>query len=425
MSIPEFGRILEEPQAPEFGRVLGEEAVGEETISEAGRRHILRSTARIGETLAGLPGDIKETILDLTGGLIKKLGFPEERVEKAKELVKQIDPFKLPTSKEVREDIVEQVTGEYLKPRGKGEALSDEIISDTVALLVPVGGVKKIQAGTRILRALGTAAGANLAAEGVGVLGGGEKAQTATKLGTMMILGSIRKGGPKKYVNQLYTEAEEAIKGSPKIKVTELRESLRKLEKGLKKGLEAPSEKAVIGKTRALLNKIQGGRIGVDELWASKRSLNEEMAKTLFEAPGKAAKSRARKLFVGMNKEINKELAKYGKKNPSFGRAFKSAEEGYAALQQSNKIGEMLSKKAKYVAKNPLTYIFFPSIAKKAGIALVALPAYKTAQIGYRIAKSPTLRKYYTDVLKAATKENAAAINRSLRKFDEQLEKED
>jgi hypothetical protein len=397
----------------------------EETTPQKIGRGVARSGARSLETLLGVPGDVQELLLSLVGEGAKKLGVPEETVETAKKFSKDFGMFPgLKTSTEIREKITEPLTGEYLKPKTKGEELSDDIVQDATSLLIPTKSPKGLKVGKHILRAFGTAAGANLASELAGGLGAEETGKTAAKLGSMMLLGSIGKDSPKKYINNLYSQAEEAIKGAPKIDAKELGKNLKTLEKSLKSGLGAPSEKAVLSKLEELQKKIKKGQIGVDELWASKRSINEEMTKALFDTPSKAAKARAKNLFKQVNRDLNKELAKYGQQNKTFGNAFKNAEEGYAALQQSQLLGNFIKKNAKYTPLSPLLYPLVQAVpSPTAAGALGGAAAYKTGQIGYRLAKSPTLRKYYSQVLKEASRENAVGMNRALVKLDEELMK--
>jgi len=418
-------RLVEEEET--FPSLMEEQ---KETIPQEIGRHAARSGARAGESLLGLPGDIFGLARSLAGKAAGALGVPEETISKSEDLARLLTPFgNLPTSTEIRETITEPLTGEYLEPRGKGEAIADDIVSDAATLLVPVKGAKGLRSGKHILRALGISAGANSASEIAGALGAGEKGQTATKLGSMMLLGALGKGRPRAYVSSLYDEVEASLKGAPKVGAKDLSSKLNTLKSSLKKGLDAPSEKAVLDKINKLEGKIKKGQIGVDELWASKRSLNEEMQKVLGETRGKANQARARKLFGKLSKDLKSELETYGKENPEFGKAFQEAEEAFGALAQSEVIGRFIGKHANKKIMSPVLYGLTTALAKGAPKAALTTAAgagiYKGGQVLYRIAKSPSLRKHYGDVLKAASQENAPAMNRALKKLDEALQKED
>lgn len=406
--------------------ILEEEEVSESPSPNV-LRHLARSGARAVESIGGIGGDLQGVIEGGVDKLGKILGVPEEVRTKGAQIGRKLTPLgAAPTSDEIREKVSRPLGGEFLEPQSKGEEFADEIVGDAAQLLLPIKG--KIPFGkkllTHTLRGLGTAAGANVASSVAGALGADEKGKTATKLGSMLLMGALGRGNPKKYVGNLYKEAEEAIQGAPRVPAHDLRARLRPLERDLQKGLKAPSEKAVLSKIKELNKKMARGTIGIDELWASKRSLNEEMAKALFESPSKGAKARAKNLFKKVNKELNNELNEYGKTNPKFQNAYKNAEEGFAALAQSEVLGNFIRNNAKYSPNSILLYPLvhaFPgaSVAGAAGGAT----AYKGAQLAYRLAKSQALRNHYKNVLKAAAQGNSGAMNRSLKKMDEELMK--
>ncbi len=422
--------VLEEEETPQGVQVEPKEGV----LKAIGRhaqtidRHAARSGARAAEAILGTPGDIYGTIESALGGGAKLLGMPEEQVEKASKIASYLSPMgRLPTSTQLKEQITEPLTGEFLKPRGKGEEFADEMVGDAAALILSRGRpIKSKRYVKQVLGSIGVSAGANTASEGVGLLGAGEKTQMAVKVGSMMLLGLLGKGKPERYVSKLYKEANDAIKHNPSVDATALTKSVTRLYHELSEGLGAASEKAVMTKIEKLLAKVKNGKINVKELIASKRSLSEEMSKVVFESADRASKSRARKLFKKVSSDIRQEIDIYGKKNPKFGKAYKDAEEGFGALQQSQKVGNFIHKNAKYSPASVLLYPLVHAVGKATFPALAAGAAlYKTAQIGYRLAKSSALRTHYKNVLKHAAQENAPAMNRSLKKLDEALIKDE
>jgi hypothetical protein len=239
------------------------------------------------------------------------------------------------------------------------------------------------------------------------------------------MLGLVGKAKPQQLKSDLYTEAKKSLKDSPKVSSPTLQNTLRRLKKDVSKGLGAPSEKAVLSNVEKLQNKFKNGKIEVEELWASKRSLNEELQKIIVETQDKAAIGRARSLLKTVNIDIGRELKKYGKKNPKFGVPFKEAEEIHGAIEGSKMIGKFIKGKAKYSPLSPLLYPIVKNLHSSSIPVAVALGgAYKGAQLVYKMARSPTLAKHYASVLKNAAKENAPAMNRSLRQMDQELQKE-
>ena len=389
-------------------------------------RHLGRGAARAAEAALGLPGDLMNLPLELGGGLAKLLGAPEGSVEKAKDITKQIVPAaNLPGSEDIREQFTERFTGEALQPQTRGEEIGDEIIGDAVSIFLPAKGAKGLKSVRRLLRSLGIAGGATGAAELAGKFGAGEKGKTATKLGSMLFLSSLGMAKPRQLTRELYSQAEEAIKEGASVPASKMKNQLFGLRNSLKKGLEAPTEKAVLDKIEKLDGKIKRGKIGVDELWASKRSLNEELGRMLGEAKTRPERVRAKKLYKRLNGILNEELGEYAEKNPQFGKPFKEAEEAFGTLAQSELVGNFIRNHARYTPSSVLLYPLlhaFPMPGAATGIASVA--GYKGGQLAYRLLKSPTLRKYYTKVLKDAAAEDSKALNRSLRQLDKKLVEE-
>lgn len=396
-----------------------------ESFPQKIHRNLARSGARAVESIVGLPGDILNVATGSGEWLSKKLGATPEEIERLRESRTFLDPSNLfPSSEKIREKVSSKVGDKYLEPKNKVEAFSDDIVSDLAALMIPgkVKAPKSVRLINPFLKKLGIAAAGNIAKEGAKAVGAGEGAQQAIKLGAMVLTGAISRSAPKKLVSDLYKEADASIKGSPRIEAPELNKYVKNLKGELKQGLQAPSEKAVLSSLERLQSKIKNGKIGVKELWSSKRSINEEMAKALFETPAKGAKARAKNLYKGINRELNKELAKYGESNPEFGKAFQSAEDGYRALAKSQVIGNFARKHTNSKYAPMAAYLFKPIFGKIAAPSAATIGGYKGAQILYRISKSPTLRKYYKEVVQAAAQENAGAMNKSLSKLQNSLE---
>lgn len=396
------------------------------TAEKEALRHLARSGARAGETILGLPGDIMSLAKEAPFKTAQLLGVPEETLQRARDISKYIPlPLQdLPTSREIREKITSKIGEGYLEPKTKKEQFADEVLSDAVALAVPlpVKGLKTFPKTTKLLKYLGTSLGANSASELAKSLGASEKTQGALKLGSFMLLGTIGRKNIKDLYKTKFSEADKALKGNPKVNASYLNKYIENTRSKLKKGLESTSEKAVINKLNALQNKIKNGLIEVKELQASKRSLNEEVGKILAEVPTKAAKQRARKLLNEVNFRIGQDLKKYGKRNPKFWKPYSEANEAFKIYNQSNLIGNNISKLSKYSPASPLLYPLMKVLpAPTVATAIGTTGAYKIGQLAYRLTKSPVLRKHYTDLIKASSQENALAITRALKKMDQEL----
>ena len=233
-----------------------------------------RTIARSAETVAGLPGDIQNFI----SGLLTKgfgLAVGEEKAQQASEFAKGtmglIPGLQAPSSAQIREEGTQALTGEYLEPQTSGEATYDEFVSDFAALAIPVKG--KIP----FARALGTSLFGNLGKEIVKALGGGEKAQTYTKLGTMMLAGALGRQGARNYVSELHGEARDLIPAGATIKANDLLNKLSKFETTIRKGGITPQKTPALSLVKQLMGKIKasGNDLLVEELPEFRKSIND------------------------------------------------------------------------------------------------------------------------------------------------------
>ena len=418
MSFPQFGEIINENESssefPEFGEIISsnDDFQPQPGIKQEIRRHTLRSGSRALESLAGLPGDILSIPKKLASSAFSKLtGVPEEKVEA---FTKGIGP---PGSQELKK-LTSSIFGKTVKPQSQKEELSDEIVSDAASLLLPIKG--KIP----FLRALGTAAFANLSGEGAKQLGLGEGGKSAAKLGSFFLSGLVGKGTVKKFWNQKYAEAEKAIPKEAKLDAFKLERSLDKLEDTLKLGLETPSQKAVLKPLNELRGKISGGRLGVEEAVAAKRSLNEIREQLFDEVKGRAARRGAKTKLNDISKYLDESLEKYGQKNPEFYVPYKEANEAFSGFQQSKKVGDYIKRAIPYAKLGQIGTLAFEALFRPSLLpaTLGGYGALKTGELLARMFKNPTLRKYYFGLLKSAASENKAAVLKNIRGIDKEIQ---
>lgn len=401
-------------------RLLPEEQT---TKTQEGIRHVARSASRIGETLAGLPGDIIEAPANLMNYAIEKItGKPNEGFREAKKTAKKFLPFgNVPSSGEIREK-TKELSGGYLEPKGKGEELSDAIVSDFASLAIPIKG--KIP----FLRSLGTSLGANLAAEGAELLGAGEKGKAATKIGSMFLLSAFKPNGAKKFGDDLYKQAEKLVPEGATVSAENLLKSTEKLKEQLKKGGSAPYKTPALTKINEIASKVDYDRIPVDELTQFKIDINKARSSLYGDVNlDKGGRAMAKRNLDSTAKVVDDALKEYGHANPEWQKAYRSANEVYGAIAQSKQVSNSIQKLIKsypHASAAALAGKLF--LAPKSTPALVAgYGALKTGELITRIAKSKTLQGYYQGVVKAALKDDAAAMSKYLNKLDAGLKKED
>ena len=410
-------------------------AFGPLAMGEDMRRNTARTAARVGETLVGLPGDLREFskfagewLGDKARSAIGKEPLTEEQKEQIREEIKPKTwdlvgrlTEALPTSENLREGVTRKYTGEYLEPQSEWERFSDNVFQDFAALAIPVKG--KIP----FARALGQSLIANAGGE-VAREFGGEKAEAYTKLGLLFSMGLLsggRKGGVKKYINGLYGEMEAAIPQGAEVATTNLSKKLDTIEAVLKKGDPgATSKQGALKKIDAIRNKIKNGTVEVEELVQFNKDINE----SIFEL---GELKRGENQLYKIREAVHDTLGEYGTNNPDFLNKWKTANEAYAATETSRRVGNWVRKNV-----GAKEYIYAGSALGLEG-SLAGLPATLgtvgaagalgatayTAEIMKRIAKSPALRKYYTNVVTNSLNQNKGGLLRAMKQLDDGLKK--
>jgi hypothetical protein len=389
-------------------------------------RPFARTATNLTGLATGLPGDIASLINRFVAAPLtefagnKPLPYEETYLGKV-----------LPTSQQTTEGL-RSLAPEYLKPQNKVEEFVDDVINDTALLFSPaktkVPYAKTASTAAKYLKPFAVSLGANLVGKGVEDISGHDPQKTAwAKTGSLFLLSLLSKPAAAKYASQLYKEAESALPKGATVDASRLQNNLENLKQKISAGRPisslAPSEKFVVDEVDNVLGLVKNGRMDVNTAWASKRSLNEKLEKVLFDTPEKRAQARARKTASQIQHELSQTLDTYGHLNPQFGKPFRSAEEAFGTIAQSNVVSKFVENNLKYSpVTSGLIHLFHGPIG---GAAAQAAAPYQVAKLTYRIAKSPTLAKYYGKVLQAAASEDAAIFNRELERLDKALQKEE
>lgn len=368
-------------------------------------------TSRMIETVLGAPGDIAS----FGAGLFGK----EQNI--------------LPTSKSLREKS-ESLSRGFTKPRNEFEENIGELAADVASMALP--GAKHYS----FARNIGIPAVANLVKEGLKYNNADEEQQAYGKVGTMIALDlmSGNKGGVKKHLDSLFQKAEAAIPKGSSINASKLEKSLLNLENELSKGGKRPTTAKALEKIGEIKNEIKDGKIDVKRLAAYRPSINEaieELGGFNLEMPKKLKKSALRNLNQ-VKSEVIGSLNEYGEKlNPEFLKYHTAANEGYAAYSRSHLIGNFLKDKVPYIphSKGMQAVFGYAPLAGIAGAALKSGPGaafgataayggYQGVKVLHQIMNSPTLRKYYANVLKEAAAGNVAGATRNLKALDANMD---
>jgi hypothetical protein len=389
--------------------------LSESYLSQAGRG-IARTASRVGEQIAGAPGDIFSLINDyIAKPAVEKItgfeGVPYEETYLGKVL---------PTTESHRKAMTREF-GKYIEPQTKVENFIDNVVTDATGYAIP--GLKGAKLGSKAMKSLAISTAANTLGTVAEDISADKSKGALVKSGSLIMLSFMDKPRAAKAVAELYQPLGQRVTELAPVRASGLEQNLRNLQSKVTKGTLAPSEKFIFDETEAIISKVKNGYITPEELWGVKRSLNEKLTKVLFEIPKKTDQARARKLATNILHDVDNALKQTARQDPKFYKDLKAADKAFGAIAESNWIANWMEKNAKY---NPLSHGLIEMFKGSVGstVATAALP-YEVAKVMYRISNSKVLAKHYGKTLAAAARDDAITMNRELRKMDQELQKEE
>lgn len=406
-------------------------------------RNAVRIGARAGEAALGAPCDIATGALGL-GALAEQVihGQPKS-ISKLHEGARK----NLPTSENIRkygEKIAEKVLPQgYLEPQSEAEQTIDNFVDLAASLASPLTG--PLRAGVKVA---GKLAGAGtFGGWAAKKLGFGETGQSVASGGAM--LATTLAGRPRLIdkARNLYDSSKKIVSKTPPgvvdnvvkdIGATRIKTGMREALEEMKIGLNNPAKDIARKDISDLQRKInrKTGKIPLREIAQVKKDINENIYKTSSVAERKAASQ-----YLKPVKDALLDTIKESEKtNPRFAKDLLEADAIWAALHEQGDIAQFMQKWVKVDVndiKNPLTLgivatlggtaiePFFPTAGqyiRGAGFGLSAFSAGSAIRI---FTKSPTARKYYTELIGAALKQNVPATLKAIRKLDDIFVAED
>lgn len=421
-------------QQPQKKKNFGEEFKNlftseEETPFEQG---LGTATRAIGSTILGLPGNIRQITKRAGKGVYDfiqpLLGLPESPEEK--------DEFRiLPTTSDVEKGF-DVLTEDKYKP-SQEEKPYYEAAQDITSMFMPGSG--PLKAWQRI--AIPVAG--QLTKEGIKTFGGKETAQELGKMGMTLGLSVASLANGEKYAGNLLQQSESLMPAGKMIDSRPFESIVNKLKNSTWfRGADVPSTRPAKQLLNAIEKNISNGQIEGQMALQLRKDANE-IQKNLgaFDIFTQSDKKKAIMHLNQAKEAIMEGLNHYGKtQDPVFWKLNQEANRAYATVAKSKVIKNFIDKKAPALKSNMAKGLFGTSaigglgtLAAKAplvaaggaGISGGIAGLIKTTQILYRVMKDPKLRKYYTNVLEYAGKENSKAMVANLRKLDEELLKED
>lgn len=405
--------------------------ISENDLENEIERHQSRITSRALETAGGALGDVRDFIKS----------FLPEQISKS---LTGIGSEFFPTSHQLKEKS-EKLTKGYTAPKNEFEKLSDEFVEDVTSMALP--GSKRYT----IARNIGIPLMANLAKEGLKYFDASEGMQAAGKVGIMTFLDllSVRKGmggGARKFAGNLFNQFEKSIPENAIADTNTFKNSLNRLEETLKEGGSRPSTEKALTKISEIQYEIKKGQIPIKKLYPYRESINEiidSLGGFEFGGLSPKIKKKATQNLQSVKKSVIETVEDWAKReSPESEKLWRSANEAWAAVENSNKIAHFMKKnfgnKIQNETLKSLFHLTSPGIGTGlgslasaqgavlgAGVGLAATSAYQTFKVVHRILNSPTLARYYGNILRYASQDQISEVSKNLNKLEKQLEKKD
>lgn len=418
------------PEVPQEEGLVFDDA----DIEHEAERGIARLTSRGIEQVVGAAGNAREFaywVKDLYQKQIAKLpkklhppkspledknGEPNERTKEFKPLFgligSMIDYF--PTSQDVK-NFSEEKTGGYTSPKSETEIIGDEVFENIVASALPGTGQRNIWRNIAIPIA------STLSKEGVKALGGTEKEQAGTQMGVAFVLNMINRGNAPAYSRQLYQNLEAQTPNAT-IPTGNMLRQANNTRNQLMQGLQAPSEQAVLNVVDRLIGRLQSGQLSAREAVAMKRSLNEIRGDP-------ALLQRGRTLLNQVGDTLNSGVRQFEHQHPQFYQAWRDSNEVFGAIAQSNFTANFIQRHYSHPFLSKGMKELFAGTTLAGASALGAVPpiyaVYKGTQVMNRMANSPNLLRYYTNVITDSARGNVHSMTSNMQKLDEGLKKQE
>lgn len=342
----------------------------------------------------------------------------------------------LPTSEKLQK-FSEEATRGYTKPQTEFEKKGDELFSDVISMSLP--GSSTYSA----FRNIGIPLAGMAAKEGLKSLGSDEDTQSLAKTGLMVALDLMAQrkslgGGAKKYASGLFQKFKENLPDGVE-DASKLISNLNILEETLLEGGKRPSTTEALEKISEIKNAVKDGKIPIKKLYPFRESINEIIDSfggyEMMKLPSKIRQKAINNLQDVKGSVINTVSNFLEKNSPEVGQLWKNANEAYAAYEKSNKIASFMKKYFGNALKSNIAktlvglgsaggYLLSPvASASGTSLGLGGAGVYQAFKVLNRMKNSPTLRKYYFDILKYAGQGNASQVAKNLRPFEKEVEK--
>lgn len=450
----ELPRELEDSQKPEaekpqwgnFENTETYQGPPDPTVEESTLGYFVRNIAanasRLGEQVLGRYGNIEKMGKDILSnlpeaggvlgwGLSKLMGQERwDRMVKGQPGREQIAP----TSEQLKK-VSHQLTGEYTKPKTKGEGKFQGFIEDIGSTLGSATGRASTPRNIAINN-LGIPIAANGVKEIVEDLGFGKDKGTVAKLGTWTALSLLGNVNAPQYASELMNRGRNGIPVGVNIDVVRLQNRLQQVSRDPHLLHADPRSALARQELAAIQNDLANGQTNVRSLMTTYDGINAaKRNRGLFEL-NSSDRNFAKRAIDRVRDTVRDEIMDAAANYPQALDSWRNGIQAWAVIHQSKALTNWVDQLAKgpysKILSGPAAALFGVSAYGGfkapivAGPASVAIPtAYKSAQTAYRVWNDPNLQRYYWRAISAAQAENIPAFINNYNKLNKSLEKSD
>ena len=420
-------------ESPFQKRLVEKKEIEEESNLDTLFRHAKRSGLRIGESIAGFPGNVYKSVKSLANWLPK----PPEFMQKDPNFIQKFGKNlleKLPSSHELKQKSEERF-GKESKPQNEWEKNADEIVETTTNMFMPGTGFMRMS--TRLLAPILGQAGKFFTKE----LGGSETKQEIAKNVLMMGMGIANQPGARATAANAMRESEAMVPQNATFNTAPLERALQQIENqdwmrtAMTSPHPSPAARPIINSIENIRSHIQNGQMNARTAVQLRKDINET-ARNLgaFEIEAPADRITAiQRLGRLRNDFVEHGIGEYGRQNPRFWQANQAANRAFAATERGGAIANYIMQNYNKPFISDSAKILFGhalssgtgNIAKLATAAATLSGINAVTRVMYRISQSDVLRRHYANVLLNASQNHAASMAKSLAKLDKELKKDE
>lgn len=408
-----------------------------ESTSEFFGRNASQIGARAFEIVSGYAGNLKKAFMSARDFLegskpegerlsdLEKKAFGEPEVNSLEYNI--MNPL---TSSEIRQTVTPAIAekfgkdSQYLEPKGEVEKSIGEFSQDLVSYFMP--GTRNLNTISRI----GAPIAGNLAKQGYKYFDKDEKTAEQVKLGVELISTLAGQSNPGKFASQRMADAKNMIPDNATVSMAPFAQRSIPLIQRMLRGFNVPSKARTVQGLRELAQQInQNGRMNMRSLMDARDHVNEWISEAGgFDIPKVSKPALIRNLNELKRNIIQTIDENMASRFPEAGELYRTGYEAAAVNHQSNVISNFIEKNFGRKAASVGVKLLFPAVGVGLGAGTKTLGAsgafyapYKVGQVLYRVTQSPTLARYYSNVIRDSMAGNVPGMIKSLDQLDKAM----